>query len=205
MSLQVQSLQTKLGLTPDGSFGPATLKAAAIHYKLTPEQASHFFGQVSTETGGFTVFTENLNYSAQALMKSWPSLFNSQNVGGYAMNPQKIADRAYANRMGNGDEASNDGWRYKGRGAIQLTGKANYQAFASSINHPEIMTNPDLLTNEYAFESALFYFTHNNLWALCTQVGPDSITKVTRAINGGLNGFDQRFKATNQYYQWFKQ
>ena len=204
MSLQIQTLQTKLGLTPDGSFGPATLKAAATHYKLTPEQASHFFGQCSVESGGFTIFNENLNYSAQALIASWPTLFNCQNVGGYAMNPQKIADRAYANRMGNGDETSGDGWRYKGRGAVQLTGKANYQAFANSIGKPEIMTNPDLLTNEYAFESALFYFTHNNLWALCTQVGPYSITKVTRAINGGLNGFDQRYKATNQYYQWFK-
>lgn len=204
MSLQIQELQKKLGLTPDGLFGPATLKAATTHFKLTSEQSAHFFGQCNVETGNFSVFTENLNYSAQALIKSWPSLFNASNVSEYAGHPEKIANRAYANRMGNGDEASGDGWRFKGAGAIQLSGKANYQAFATAMDNSAIMTNPDLVATDYAFESALFYFTSNKLWSLCTNIDTPSITKVTEEINGGNNGLAERIKATNQYYEWIK-
>jgi putative chitinase len=198
-------LQEKIGVTPDGSFGPKTLKAAATYFKLTPEEAAHFFGQLSHETGGFHLFTENLNYSAAGLMKVFGKYFTSQTVNQYARQPIKIASRVYANRMGNGDEASQEGWKYRGRGAIQLTGKANYQAFANAIGNQNIMSNPDLVATDYAFESAKFYFDKHNLWDIAKQgVNSNTILKITKAIVGGTRALKERTSLVNRYYGWLK-
>lgn len=198
-------LQQKIGTTPDGSFGPKTLKAAATYFKLSPEQAAHFFGQLSHETGGFNLFTENLNYSAAGLLKTFKKYFTSKLANQYARQPIKIASRVYANRMGNGDESSQEGWKYRGRGAIQLTGKSNYQAFATSIGNSTIMSNPDLVASDYAFESAKFYFDKHNLWKIANEgVNANTVLKITKAICGGTNGLEDRISLTNRYYKWLK-
>lgn len=198
-------LQKKIGSTPDGSFGPNTLKKAMEYFKMTPERAAHFFGQTSHETGGFRSFTENLNYSAKGLQTTFGKYFPDNLEDSYARQPIKIASRVYANRMGNGNEESKDGWNYRGRGALQLTGKDNYKSFSDSIKKPEIMTNPDLVATEFAFESAIFFFDRNKLWSICDKgVNDDTITALTKKINGGYNGLDDRESLTRRYYGWLK-
>lgn len=199
-------LQQKIGATPDGEFGPNTLKKAAEFFKMNEYRAAHFFAQTSHETLEFKIFNENLNYSAEGLKKTFPKYFPTSIIANaYARKPDKIASRAYANRMGNGDEASKDGWKFRGRGAIQLTGKSNYQNFANHIKNEEIMTNPDLVSEDYAFESALFFFDRNKLWDICDKgVTDETILLLTKRINGGVNGLSQRSELTKKYYGWLK-
>lgn len=199
----LQLLQTKMGITPDDSFGPGTLKAIRDFYKLTNDQVSHFCGQVGHETGGFRTFTENLNYGATGLLSTFKKYFTAPLAESYARQPVKIASRVYANRMGNGDEASNEGYLFRGRGALQLTGKENYKSFSDSLAKPEIMTSPDLVATDYAFESALFFFNKNKLWTIADKgVNPDTILALTKRINGGVLGLDDRTSQTNRYYKW---
>lgn len=204
--MSLVNLQKKVGANPDGDFGPNTLKKAAEFYKLTTERAAHFFAQLSHETAEFKLFSENLNYSADGLRKIFPKYFpTSILANAYARKPEKIANRAYANRMGNGDEASGDGYKFRGRGAIQLTGKANYQNFANHIKNQEIMTNPDLVTSDYAFESAIFFFDRNKLWDICDKGVTDAmILSLTKRINGGTTGLSHRSELTKKYYGWLK-
>lgn len=198
----IKELQKTIGVTADGVFGPNTLKAFAKHYKLSNAQAAHFMGQCSHESGEFTVFSENLNYSAQGLLKIFPKYFNTETAAQYARKPEAIASRVYANRMGNGDEASKDGWKYRGRGAIQLTGKANYKGFSDYVKDESIMTNPDSVADKYAFEAALWFFGKNKLWTLCNSVDDYSITQLTKRVNGGTNGLDHRKVLTKKYFAW---
>lgn len=199
------SLQTKLGIPADGAFGPGTMKAAMAFYKMTPERAAHFFAQTAHESGGFKAFSENLNYSAQGLQGIFGKYFPGNLEESYARKPEKIANRVYASRMGNGDEASGDGWKYRGRGALQLTGKSNYQAFADYLKNPEIMSNPDLVSTEFAFESAIFFFDKNSLWSICDKgVNKDSILALTKRINGGTHGLEDREEKTFKYYTYVK-
>jgi putative chitinase len=202
----LEALQNKIGVTADGSFGPGTLKAALNFFNISPERAAHFFGQTSHETGGFKLFTENLNYGAPGLLSTFKKYFPDQETANeYARQPEKIANRVYANRMGNGDEDSGDGYKYRGRGAIQLTGKDNYQAFADHIGKPEIMDDPDLVSDEYAFESALFFFERNNLWSICDQgVNDNTILQLTKRVNGGTNGLEDRVEKTKKFYGYCK-
>lgn len=204
--MSLVNLQKKVGANPDGDFGPNTLKKASDFYKLTPERAAHFFAQLSHETAEFKLFSENLNYSADGLRKIFPKYFpTSILANAYARKPEKIANRAYANRMGNGDEASGDGYKFRGRGAIQLTGKSNYQNFANHIKNQEIMTNPDLVASDYAFESAMFFFDRNKLWDICDKGVTDAtILSLTKRINGGHNGLKHRSELTKKYYGWLK-
>jgi len=203
--MSLKSLQTKIGVTADGAFGPGTLKAAMAYYKLTPLRATHFFAQTGHETGEFKLFAENLNYSIDGLKKIFPKYFPGTLAEGYARNPEKIANLVYGNRMGNGAEASGDGYKFRGRGALQLTGKSNYEAFSKYLNKPEIMTNPDLVANEYAFESAMFFFDKNKLWDICDKgVDDATITALTKRINGGTNGLDHRKALTLKYHGYVK-
>ncbi len=204
--MSLVNLQKKVGANPDGDFGPNTLKKAAEFYKLTPERAAHLFAQLSHETAEFKLFSENLNYSADGLKKIFPKYFpTSILANAYARNPEKIANRAYANRMGNGDEASGDGYKFRGRGAIQLTGKANYQNFANHIKNQEIMTKPELVASDYAFESAMFFFDRNKLWDICDKGVTDAtILSLTKRINGGTTGLSHRSELTKKYYGWLK-
>jgi putative chitinase len=202
--MSLKSLQTKIGVTPDGAWGPNVFKAAMAYYKFTPARAAHFFAQTAHETGGFKAFTENLNYSADGLSKIFKKYFPSVAAAqSYARNPEKIANRVYASRMGNGPESSGDGWRYRGRGALQLTGKDNYAMFAKFIGRPDVMSNPDLVAGELAFESALFFFEKNKLWAICDQgVTDSSILALTKRVNGGTHGLADRSEKTKKYFMW---
>jgi putative chitinase len=203
--MSLKSLQAKIGVTADGAFGPGTMKKAMEFYKLTPVRAAHFFAQTAHETGGFKAFSENLNYSAQGLQGIFGKYFPGNLEESYARNPEKIANRVYASRMGNGNEASGDGWKFRGRGALQLTGKDNYAAFAKYLQKPEIMTTPDLVATEYAFESAMFFFDKNKLWSICDQgVNDAAILALTKRINGGTHGLADRNEKTKKYFQFVK-
>jgi putative chitinase len=198
------ALQTKCGITADGKWGPGTYKAARDFFKLSNNQAAHFFGQCAHESGGFKVFSENLNYSDKGLNGIFKKYFPTiASTAGYARKPDKIANKVYANRMGNGPEASGDGWKWRGRGPIQLTGKANYTAFAGDIGRPDVLTNPDLVVGELAFESALWFFRKNGLLAIADKGVTDAIiTQITKRVNGGTHGLDDRLKKTKQYANW---
>ena len=203
--MSIKALQTKIGINSDGAFGPGTLKAAMAFYKLTPLRAAHFFAQTAHETGEYKTFSENLSYSTDGLKKIFGKYFPGTLAEGYARNPEKIANRVYGNRMGNGDEASGEGWKFRGRGALQLTGKENYTAFSKYLNKPEILVNPDLVANEYAFESAMFFFDKNKLWTICDKgIDVASITALTKRINGGILGLDHRKALTLKYYEYVK-
>ena len=204
--MSLKSLQTKIGVTADGAFGPGTMKKAMEFYKFTPERAAHFFAQTAHESGNFKAFSENLNYGAKGLLGIFKKYFPTEAKAlEYERKPEKIANLVYASRMGNGDEASGDGWKFRGRGALQLTGKSNYQAFADYLKKPEIMTNPDLVATELAFESAIFFFDRNKLWDICDKgVNDDTILAITKRINGGTHGLDDRKEKTNKYYGWVK-
>jgi putative chitinase len=203
--MSLKSLQERAGVAADGAFGPGTLKAAMSLLKLTPVRAAHFFAQTAHETGGFKAFSENLNYSAQGLQGIFGKYFPGTLEESYARNPEKIANRVYADRMGNGNEASGDGWKYRGRGALQLTGKANYQAFAKYLGTDEVVSNPDLVATKYAFESALFFFDKNKLWDICDKgVSKETILALTKRINGGTHGLADREEKTFKYYGFVK-
>ena len=263
----VKKLQTKLGLTADGSFGPGTeakvkewqtangLTADGIvgdssWGKLFPGEGSapvaptvantgslnlskleghipaavlaqipdtaakfnittnlrlaHFLSQCGHESGGFKAVSENLNYSADGLVKIFGKYFNSTTAAGYARNPEKIANRVYSARMGNGNEASGEGWKFRGRGYIQLTGKSNYSSFDKMVED-DIIANPDLIATKYPLASAAFFFNNNGLWAVCDK-GADTatVTAVTKRVNGGTIGLDDRIKHFNEYYNLLK-
>lgn len=198
------NLQKKIGVTADGAFGPGTFKRAAAYYKLSPNRAAHFFAQTAHESGNFKAFSENLNYSAKGLRSTFGKYFpTSLSAQMCARQPQRIANRVYANRMGNGPESSGDGWKFRGRGALQLTGKNNYQAFADYVRRPDIMDNPDIVATELAFESALWFFDKNKLWGICDKgVNDAAILALTKRINGGTHGLDDRRMKTKKYRTW---
>ena len=204
--MSLKSLQTKIGVGADGAFGPGTLKAAMAYYKMTPERAAHFFAQTAHESGNFKAFAENLNYGTSGLTTTFKKYFpTTEKALLYERKPEKIANLVYASRMGNGDEASGDGFKFRGRGALQLTGKDNYKVFSEYLKKPEIMTNPDLVATEFAFESAIFFFDRNKLWDICDKgVNKDTILALTKRINGGTHGLADREEKTLKYYGYLK-
>lgn len=166
-------------------------------YKIdTRLRICHFLAQVIHESGHFKYKSENLNYSASALRSVFGKYFKTDAIANeYARKPEKIANKVYANRMGNGDEASGDGWNYRGRGLIQLTGKTNYANCGKSIGL-DLISDPDLLTKsaEACVRSACWFWKINNLNALADK---DSATSITKRINGGTNGLVDRNKILN--------
>jgi len=160
------------------------------------QRLAHFFAQILHESGCLRFDMENLNYSADALLKVFPKYFKTrEEAETYARQPQKIANRVYASRMGNGDEGSGDGWKYRGRGLIQLTGKDNYKAFASWVGDPRIVDDPDLVASEYAVHSAVFFWDSRKLNALADN---DDVVGLTKKINGGTNGLAHRRELVNK-------
>ena len=202
--MSLVNLQKKIGVTADGAFGPGTLKAAAAYYKLSPNRAAHFFAQTAHESGNFKAFSENLNYGAKGLRGIFRKYVPTDALArAYERKPAKIANRVYGNRMGNGDEASGEGFAFRGRGALQLTGKFNYKAFSDYIGRPDVMDNPDLVATELAFESALWFFDKNKLWGICDQgINDAAILALTKRINGGTHGLDDRKLKTKKYAAW---
>ncbi len=170
----------------------------------TPKRMAAFLAQCAHESGGFSSIVENLNYKPQALRRLFPKYFSDDvTANQYCARPNKqeaIANRIYANRMGNGDEASGDGWRYKGRGALQLTGKSNYKDFADWLGKS---IDPNNVADEYAFDSAKYFFDKNKLWGICDKgVDDATILALTKRINGGTHGLDDRKAKTKLYYGW---
>jgi len=261
----VKKLQTKLGLTADGSFGPGTeakvkawqtangltadgiigdsswtkmfgaapvaapvsiptssFKLAALKGHVpdaviaqipdtaakfnitTPLRLAHFLAQCGHESGGFKAVSENVNYSADGLKKIFGKYFPGNLNESYARQPEKIASRVYADRMGNGNEASKEGFKFRGRGYIQLTGKSNYTAFAKFIGE-DTVANPDLVATKYPLASAAFFFDSNKLWSICDKGADDAtVTAVTKRVNGGTIGLPDRIKHFKEYYNLLK-
>lgn len=261
---EVKKLQTRLGVSNTGTFGPITngkvkewqaqhnitangivddiawrllfpaidinesatfngiIKPDNLHGKIPDEVISqlpetiarfninnilklaHFLAQCGHESGGFRAVEENLNYSAERLRAVFPRIFPGNLGQYYGRNPMKIASRAYANIIGNGDEASGDGYRYRGRGFIQLTGKANYRSFAEYIGE-DIVSNPDLVATKYPLSSAAFYFNSRRIWPICDGgPGADVVSTVTRKVNAKLLGLQDRINHFNEYYALLK-
>lgn len=172
----------------------------------TQNRMANFLGQCDHESAGFKTFIENLNYSGTALWSLFPSHFASAaEANKYARQPEKIANRIYANRMGNGTEASGDGWKYRGKGCIQLTGKSNHVAFFTAAGLNPTTTDPMVIANQYALISAAWFWGGRNLNATA-DVGIDTatITKITKVINGGTNGLDDRIAKTQKYFALIK-
>ena len=158
-----------------------------------PLRMAHFLAQCSHESINFTAVKENLNYSAKALMGTFKKYFPTLELAlQYERKPEKIGNKVYANRMGNGDEASGDGFNFRGRGYIQLTGKNNYKAFSDFIGE-DCVANPDLIATKYPLASAAFFFNNNNLWSICDKGDTsDVVLAVTKRVNGGTNGLAER-------------
>jgi putative chitinase len=159
----------------------------------SPLRLSHFLSQCAHESGNFKFVKENLNYSADGLRKIFPKYFPTIELANkYARQPEKIANKVYGGRMGNGDEASGDGFKFRGRGYIQLTGKDNYAAFDKFVDD-DIMANPDLVATKYPLTSAAFFFHKNKLWDVCDKGhGDDVVLAVTKRVNGGTHGLTDR-------------
>lgn len=153
---------------------------------------THFLAQCAHESGSFKLVVENLNYSAEGLQKVFGKYFPGNLAESYARNPEKIGSRIYASRMGNGNESTEEGYIYRGRGYIQITGKNNYQNFSNAIG-VDVVSNPDLVATTYPLLSAAWFFKTNGLNEIADLgATPDIITKVTKRINGGINGLDDR-------------
>jgi putative chitinase len=180
----------------------AQIPDAAKEFGITTNlRLAHFLAQCALESAGFTATVENLNYSAQRLLQVFPKYFRGVDPNAYARNPEKIGSRVYANRMGNGDEASGDGFKFRGRGYIQLTGKNNYTSFSKFVGE-DCVANPDLVATKYPLASAAFYFNSNNIWAICDRGADDAtVTSVTKAVNGGTHGLAERLQNFKKFMQ----
>ncbi len=180
---------------------PETAKKFNITNNL---RLAHFLSQCGHESGNFKAVSENLNYSADGLKKIFGKYFPGNLTESYARQPEKIAARVYASRMGNGDEASKEGFKFRGRGYIQLTGKANYTNFTKFIGE-DCVANPDLVATKYPLASAAFFFDSNKLWAICDRGADDAtVTAVTKRVNGGTIGLPDRIKHFKEYYNLLK-
>jgi putative chitinase len=196
-------LEKLKGHIPDSVI--AQIPEAATKFGITNTlRLAHFLAQCGHESGGFKAIQENLNYSADGLKKIFPKYFPGTLNESYARNPEKIASRVYASRMGNGDESSKEGFKFRGRGYIQLTGKSNYTAFAKFIGE-DTVANPDLVATKYALASAAFFFNSNKLWAICDKGADDAtVTAVTKRVNGGTIGLADRIKHFKEYFNLLK-
>ena len=196
-------LEKLKGIIPDVVLSQIPDTAAKFNI-TTPLRLAHFLSQCAHESGNFKFLKENLNYSASGLKRVFGKYFPGNLNESYAGNPEKIANRVYGNRMGNGNESSGDGYKYCGRGYIQLTGKDNYTAFDKIV--PEnILENPSLVATKYPLMSAAFFFEKNKLWAICDK-GSDknTIVALTKRINGGTNGLEDRIANFNKIYNALK-
>ena len=165
----------------------------------TPVELAHFLAQCGHESGGFRVVNENLNYSAKGLQGIFKKYFPTSVLAEqYQRKPEKIANRVYASRMGNGDETSGEGFKFRGRGYIQLTGKQNYTAFGKAIG-VDICANPDLVATKYPLLSAAWFFSKNCL-GRCKDASDASVLAVTKCVNGGTIGLPDRQKHFKEYY-----
>jgi len=196
-------LENLKGHIPDAVI--AQIPDAAKKFNITnPLRLAHFLAQCGHESAGFKAIQENLNYSADGLKKIFPKYFPGNLAEGYARNPEKIASKVYGSRMGNGDETTKEGFKFRGRGYIQLTGKDNYTKFAKFIGE-DTVGNPDLVATKYPLASAAFFFDSNKLWEICDKGADDAtVTAVTKRVNGGTIGLADRIKHFKEYFGLLK-
>jgi putative chitinase len=183
----------------------AQIPDTAAKFNITnPLRLAHFLAQCGHESGGWRATSENLNYSSKGLMGIFPRYFTPALAEQYARKPEAIASRVYGGRMGNGPEATKEGFKFRGRGYIQLTGKDNYSAFDKFVPE-DILANPDLVATKYPLMSAAWFFNKNGLWTICDR-GADqvTVTAVTKRVNGGTIGLPDRIKHFNEYYNLIK-
>jgi putative chitinase len=182
--MDIQPIKT---LLPESIFNrlPEVMKRYEIN---TPKRLAHFLSQCGHESGGFKVFSENLNYSAEGLVKIFGKYFKPETAPAYARKPERIANKVYANRMANGNEESGDGWKFKGRGLIQLTGRANYTAYDKAVTE-NVLDNPDLVAGVLALDSAGWFWNTNGLNKIADA---GDVTAVTKRVNGGTHGLADR-------------
>lgn len=183
----------------------AQIPETAAKFGITTNlRLAHFLAQCGHESGSFSLVNENLNYSAKGLKSIFKKYFPGNLADLYANQKEKIGSRVYASRMGNGDEASKEGFKFRGRGYIQLTGKDNYKKFSTFIGE-DCITNPDLVATKYPLASAAFFFNINKLWLVCDK-GHDAgtVTAVTKRVNGGTIGLEDRIKHFNEYWNLLK-
>ena len=194
------NLEKLKGHIPDAVIAqiPAVMEKFQIN---TPLRLAHFLAQCGHESGGFRLTKENLNYSAKGLMGIFKKYFPTQALAdAYARKPEKIANKVYGGRMGNGPEASGDGAKYCGRGYIQLTGKDNYTAFGKSINE-DLTVDPTVVAGKYALLSAAWFFSKNGLHKLADGGATDAVvTQITKRVNGGTIGLADRIKHFKEYH-----
>jgi putative chitinase len=187
------------GQIPDNVYGEiqSVIDTFAIN---TAIRLSHFLGQCAHESGNFKFISENLNYSTKGLIATFPKYFKQPGLAeAYARNPERIASRVYANRMGNGAEGTAEGWKFRGRGYIQLTGKSNYTAFDAFVNE-NILSEPDLVAKKYPLLSAGWFFHKNKLNSISDKgMSEQVILELTKRINGGTNGLQDRIKYTTKF------
>jgi putative chitinase len=171
----------------------------------TPLRLAHFLAQCGHESGGFRATQENLNYSAKGLMGIFKKYFPTEALANqYARKPEAIASRVYGGRMGNGAEPTKEGYKFRGRGYIQLTGKDNYTSFGKAINE-DIVNNPDKVASNYALLSAAWFFTKNGLHKIADTGATDQVvTQITKRVNGGTIGLADRIKHFKEYYSLLK-
>jgi putative chitinase len=188
------------GHVPDSVI--AQIPFIVSNYKVnTLLRLSHFLAQCGHESANFRAVKENLNYSAEGLNKTFKKYFPTlESAKDYARQPERIASKVYANRMGNGNEASKDGFKYLGRGFIQLTGKANYLEFDKSVPE-DIMANPELVATKYPLASAAWFWDKNGLNAIADKGATDAVVKsITKRVNGGTIGLEDRIQHFNEFY-----
>jgi putative chitinase len=200
------NLEKLKGHVPDSVIAqiPGVMEKFQIN---TPLRLAHFLAQCGHESGGFRLTKENLNYSAKGLLGIFKKYFtkadktpDTAKAALYERKPEKIANLVYANRMGNGPEASGDGAKYCGRGYIQLTGKDNYTAFGKSINE-DLTVDPTVVASKYALLSAAWFFSKNGLHKLADGGATDAVvTQITKRVNGGTIGLADRIKHFKEYY-----
>lgn len=192
------------GHIPDGVI--AQLPDTIAKFELnTPLRLAHFLAQAGHESGGFKAVNENLNYGAKGLLGIFKKYFPTEEKAKlYERKPEKIANLVYGSRMGNGPETSGEGWKFRGRGYIQLTGKDNYKAFDAVVAE-SIIDNPDLVATKYPLLSAAWFFHKNGLHKVADQGATDAVvTSVTKRVNGGTIGLADRIKHFKEYYNLLK-
>ena len=194
-------LENLRGHIPDAVIAQIPDTAAKFEIN-TPLRLAHFLAQCGHESGGFKATQENLNYSVSGLKGIFSKYFKEAGLAEqYQRNPQKIASRVYGGRMGNGPESTGDGFKFRGRGYIQLTGKDNYTAFGRAINE-DMTANPDKVATHYALLSAAWFFSKNGLHRMADEGASDLVvTKITKRVNGGTIGLPDRIKHFKEYYK----
>ena len=209
----LNTFQKNNHLLVDGVLGENTFEAFKKKFLLNDLELAHFLGQVDKETGGFSKDTESLNYNPEGLIATF-SYYRERKTEAWIdgrtklsrANQEVIANKVYADKNRGakfklGNTIHGEGFKFLGRGGIQLTGKNNYTSFSKYLNDPAVIVNPDLVATKYFWESAMFFFLRNNLFKMCTSISTSQINKVTTVINKGTDSYQDRVNLVREYYE----